>query len=220
MSSDMKFVGGIVVASVLLLAGIFVFSKKNSDANTDVAKHISASSLEDAGQMVRPDSYRKGNVNGKVTLVEFGDYQCPACKAAEPEVTKIVEDYSEKLNFVFRHFPLPSHSYSQVVATAVEAAGAQEKYWEMHSKLFETQDEWASASIGRIVDLMVGYATEIGIDAERFRTALVERQFDEKIGRDLADAEKIGVSSTPSFYVNGNKVDLSGLRQAIDNALK
>src|SRR5690606_4714485 len=91
-------------------------------------------------KLVREDSRKVGS--GEVQVVEFGDYQCPACAQVNPDVEKLKEEFKDDITFVFRNFPLPMHPNAQVAAEAAEAAGSQEKYWEMHNKLFETQDQW------------------------------------------------------------------------------
>ncbi|QQG50283.1 MAG: thioredoxin domain-containing protein [Candidatus Berkelbacteria bacterium] len=218
MSSDMKFVGAIVVVAVLAIVGFVIFGKNAK--TSDPAAQVEAAALTDAGQQVRPDSYKKGIENGKVIVVEWGDYQCPACQAADTEVTQIVSDFADRITFVFRHFPLPNHKFSQLTATAVEAAGAQGKYWEMHAKLYGNQEEWSTASTSKAVELFVGYAKDLGIDTEKFRADLVGRVYNDKIARDLADAAAIGVSKTPTFFVNSVEVGLDGLRTAIEEGLK
>lgn len=218
MSSDMKFVGVIVTVAVLAIVGFVIFGRKSTP--TDLAAHVEAATLQDAGQLTRPDSYRKGTDGAKVTLVEFGDYQCPACKAADPEVTALVKEYETRISFVFRHFPLPNHKFSQLAATAMEAAGAQGKYWEMHTLLYERQDQWSVLPTAKVVDTFVEYAKSFGLDTDKFRTAVTGRQFDDKIARDLADATALGVSKTPTFFVNGKEFQLTDLRKGLEEALK
>lgn len=218
MSSEMKFVSVVVVLAVLAVAAIAIFGRSSSVK--DPAAQIGPATLTDAGQLVRPDSYKKGTDGAKVTLVVWGDYQCPACKAAEPQISAVVNEFTDRISFVFRQFPLPTHKFSQLAATAVEAAGAQGEYWEMHDKLYALQDDWSTVSTQKAIDLFVTYASDLGLNTDQFRTAVTERQFDEKLARDLADAEALGVSKTPTLYVNGTEVDLSGLRAAIENALK
>lgn len=219
MSSDLKFVGGLVVFAILAIGGFAIF-QNSSKGGIDPARHVEASTLADAGQLIREDSYKKGLASSKVTLVEFGDYQCPACKAADSAVAKIVTAYGDRITFVFRHFPLSNHKFSQLAATAAEAAGKQGKYWEMHEKLYVSQDDWSVVSTTRAVNLLVGYAGDLGLNTDDFRKALTEREFDAKIARDLADDAALNLEHTPTFFVNGQVVELSGIQAALDAALK
>ena len=167
----------------------------------------------DGQSLVRDTSYMTGKKDAKVTIVEFGDYQCPACAAANPIVKKVLADYAgnQEVNFVFRHFPLDSiHANAHISAEAAEAAGVQGKFWEMHNLLYERQAEWST--LVAPLDTFVRYAGEIGLNVDEFRTAVDQRRFAEIIGTDYSDGEKIGVNSTPTFFVNGEK--LSGYQEA------
>ncbi len=118
---------------------------------------------------------------------------------------KLVADYGDKMQFVYRHFPLISiHDKAQITAEAAEAAGAQDKFWEMHDILFERQAEWNALPEAEIVDTLVGYAEEAGVpDVDQFRTDLEENTFEEKVTAQFEEAQQAGLSGTPSFIVNG-----------------
>ena len=113
--------------------------------------------------LVRSNNYMTGNKDAKVTIVEFGDYQCPACGAAHPIVKSVLEEYKDNtnVNFVFRHFPLDSiHPNAHISSEAAEAAGAQGKFWEMHNILYERQEQWSTLPDPLLA--FESYATEIG----------------------------------------------------------
>src|SRR5690606_29220292 len=117
----------------------------------------------DQSRLIREHNTMTGSLDAKVTVVEFGDMQCPACASAHPVVKQIINEYGDNpdFNFVFRHFPLSSiHPHAQISAEAVEAAGDQGKFWEMHDLLFTRQSEWASG--GNPLDKFVAYAGELG----------------------------------------------------------
>ncbi|MFH1834859.1 MAG: thioredoxin domain-containing protein [Methanobacteriota archaeon] len=137
--------------------------------------------------------------NAKVTIVEYSDFQCPYCSRVVPTVKKIEETYGEDVEVVFKHFPLAFHSYAKKAAEASECARDQGKFWEYHDKLFENQNKLDKDSLKK-------YAGELGLDANTFnkcldsgtKTALVENNFEE--------GKSLGVTGTPSFFINGQKV--------------
>lgn len=160
----------------------------------------------DSQSLVRDSSHMTGQVGAKVTVVEFGDFQCPACGAAHPVVKQIIEAYKDNpdVNFVFRNFPLDSiHPNAHISAEAAEAAGAQGKYWEMNNMLFERQDEWSTMSDP--LDTFVGYAQTLGLNTDTFRQAVSQRLYAEVIKADYADGQAATVNSTPTFFINGVK---------------
>ncbi len=169
--------------------------------------------------LARENSHRSGN--GTVQVVEFGDYQCPACAQAHPIVTRLQEEYQGKITFIFRNFPLSSHQNALPSAEAAEAAGAQGKYWEMHDKLYENQEEWSGT-----VDpasIFIGYATDLGLDIDTFKHDYGAKKYLDFISNDQTDGYKLGVQSTPTFFVNGKRqrsFDYDTLKNAIETELK
>ncbi len=163
----------------------------------------------DVSKLIRAQSEHTGNSSAKVTLVEFGDYQCPACKAAYPAVKRITDSYTPNpdFNFVFRNFPLPQHQNAQISAEAAEAAGAQGKFWEMHDALYENQAQWSDST--KPLDLFLGYAQKIGLDINKFKQEVESNKYADLISGDLQDGQDLGINSTPTFYLNGQQ--LTGL---------
>lgn len=169
-------------------------------------------------KLVREDSYQT-NKGAAVTVVEFGDYQCPACATAQPAVQRLKSEYGPKINFVFRNLPLDQHQNAQSSAEAAEAAGAQGKYWEMNDALYQGQSQWSNQA--NPVNIFVTLAQRLGIDVNTFRADIEAKRFADKIKRDLDDSNALQLSSTPSFFVNGTPVDdVGGLKAAIEAALK
>lgn len=165
-----------------------------------------------------------GNKDAKVVLVEYGDFQCPGCGSAHPAVKALSEKYEDQLAFVFRNFPLTSiHPNARAAAAAAEAAGLQGKYWEVHNALFENQDAWSSASASERSSVFAGYAQQAGLNQSEFATTLNERSVDinKKINFDIALGRKLGVSGTPTFYLNGKKLndDQFNSSEALEKAL-
>lgn len=195
MTQEGKIVLGVGLASLLLIFGaVFLLSKPGTTPP-----------VSDPGKLVRSDSHTTGSINAKVTIVEFGDYQCPACGVAHPEVKKILSEYNGKVSFVFRNFPLPMHINADIAAEAAEAAGAQGKFWEMHDMLYEKQAEWSEKSDARII--FSGYAKSLGLDTKKFEEAITKNAFQSTIQKDIEDGNTLGVNSTPTFYVNGVKAE-------------
>lgn len=174
-----------------------------------------------------------GNADSSVILMEYGDFQCPGCGAAHPQLKAISEEYSDKIAFVFRNLPLTSiHPNAKAAAAAVEAAGLQGKYWEMHNLIFETQSEWSTLGSQDRVDKFKEYAESINLDIAKFVSDIDSPAIKQKIAFDLALFGKTGLEqSTPTFILNGEKVsaEVSNdaaqangdmLRELIDSALE
>jgi protein-disulfide isomerase len=192
-SKESKVLVGVLVGIVAVMIGLFAVANSGSEP---------AKPTGDKTKIIRDNSYKTGS--GPIQLVEFGDYQCPACGAAYPNVKQLLKDYDGKITFYFRNFPLSTvHLNAMAGSNTAEAAGAQGKYWEMHDKLYETQKEWSIKSDP--TDLFVNYAKELGLDTDKFKTAINDKKYQTIIDQDVADGEAMGVNSTPTFYFNGVK---------------
>jgi Na+/H+ antiporter NhaA len=170
--------------------------------------------LVDLATDIDPDEdHIRGPDDAPVTLVEYGDFECPYCGRAEPNVRQLLADQGADIRYVFRHLPLSDvHEHAQLAAEATEAAGAQGKFWEMHDLLFDHQD----ALTGR--DLM-RYAEELGLDLDQFHDELKRHEHAPRVARDVESAELSGVSGTPTFFVNGQRhhgaYDIHTLKKAV-----
>jgi protein-disulfide isomerase len=158
----------------------------------------------------------QGRPDAPVTLVEYGDYECPYCGAAYPIVKQVQERMGERLRFVFRNFPIStSHPHAEQAAEAAEAAGAQRRFWEMHDLLYENQDRLEEADLR-------GYAERLGLDVEAFDRGLAEHVHAARVREDFMSGVRSGVNGTPSFYINGAKhndsYDLKTLLAALEQA--
>jgi protein-disulfide isomerase len=139
----------------------------------------------------------QGSPNAAVTLVEYGDYQCPFCGAAHGSVKEVQRVIGDDLLFAFRHFPLTQiHPLALPAAEAAEAAGAQGKFWEMHDMLFENQQHLEPP-------YLLQSASALGLDLERFASDLQSGRFEPKIREDFLSGVRSGVNGTPTFFVNG-----------------
>lgn len=199
LTGEAKALIGIGVVTVLLIVGAVYFLSKSPGPNSPDAE--STVPVEQS-KLIKEDSYKISTDSAKVTIVEFLDYECEACGAAYPIVEKVLEEYKGKVNFVVRNFP--NHTNSLSAAQAAEAAGEQGKYWEMYAKLFENQKEWAEQKTPQTEKFM-SYATQIGLDMNKFKEALDSKKFESKITTDKNEALSLGVDATPTFYINGLK---------------
>jgi protein-disulfide isomerase len=138
-----------------------------------------------------------GSHDATMTLVEYGDYQCPYCGAAHPSVKEVLRVLGDDLLFAFRHFPLSQiHQYAFQAAEAAEAAGAQDRFWQMHDLLFTHQDRLATPDL-------IGYAGALGLDVQRFVSDLESHRHAERIREHFMSGVRSGVNGTPTFFVNG-----------------
>jgi protein-disulfide isomerase len=172
---------------------------------------VSKERLEATASLVLPVGERdhaQGPPTAAVVLVEYGDYECPYCRAAEPIVEELQRLLGDQLRFVFRHFPLtPVHSHAQLAAEAAEAAGTQGKFFEMHKHLFEHQEALEDQDLMR-------YAAELGLDTARFRGELDGRVHASRVRDDFRSGIASGARGTPTFYLDGIRYDGPvGLRQ-------
>jgi len=150
---------------------------------------------------VNDKDHIQGNGNAEVTIVEYGDYQCPHCGAAHPILKKMMAELGSQIRFVFRNFPLSEmHEYARPAALAAEAAGQQGKFWEMHDAIYENQ-------LNLSTRLFIDLAEQLGLDIDNFKNAMQDQRLDEKVEGDFESGMMSGVNGTPTFFVNGEKFD-------------
>jgi protein-disulfide isomerase len=162
------------------------------------------------------DDPSRGSANAPVTIVEFTDFQCPACAAMHPVLEEVLKSYGDKVRFVVRDFPLSMHENARKAAEAANAANAQGKFFEYIALLFQRQKALDVPSLKK-------YASELGLDRARFDAALDRGVYAAEVKKDLEDGEMYGVGSTPTIFINGVQLRVlspEGLREAIDKAAK
>jgi Na+/H+ antiporter NhaA len=176
-----------------------------------------AQELIDLAEDVDPArDHIRGGADAPVTLVEYGDFECPYCGQAEPAIRELLADWGDDLRYVFRHLPLSDvHPWAQLAAEAAEAAGAQGAFWEMYDILLAHQGELTPRSLRH-------YAQELALDGERFAEELRRRVYTPRVSADVASADASGVSGTPSFFINGRRhtgvYDVATLSAAVRSA--
>ena len=150
---------------------------------------------------VTPRDHILGPANAPVTLVEYGDYECPHCGAAHPIVKLLMEHFGKNIRFIFRHFPLSQvHPSAQAAAESAEFAGAHGRFWDMHDGIYENQDRLG-------LPLLFALASALGLSEASLREALVNGTYAEKVKGDFLGGVRSGVNGTPSFFINGRRHD-------------
>ncbi len=143
--------------------------------------------------------------NEPLTIVEYSDYQCPACGYFHPIVEKLKEKYGDQIEFEMKYFPLNSHQYAALAARAAQSAKNQGKFYEMHSLLFENQDRWSSS--GSPSSIFVNYARELELDINQFKDDLNAAETQKVVMEQREEGRAAGVNATPTFFIEGEKVD-------------
>jgi protein-disulfide isomerase len=194
---------GVLAAAVfasLLAFGVFGIIRRLPPAMR--ARQIAGTTDEllDLSDEVDPDrDHIRGSEQAPVTLVEYGDYECPYCGQAEVVIRELLVSFGDDLRYVWRHLPLNDvHPNAQMAAEAAEAAAVQGAFWEMNDKLLEHQDELATPELARD-------AEELGLDVERFLDDLRRREHAARVAEDVATADASEVAGTPSFFINGRR---------------
>lgn len=159
--------------------------------------------------------------DGKVTFVEYLDFECAVCGVAYPVIEELRDEYAGKVTFVVRYFPIPSHPNSMTAAVAVEAAARQDRFVDMYEKVFETQDDWENQQQSQAPRFRE-YAADIGLDLTAYDAAVADPATQARVQADFDGGLAIGVTGTPTFFVNDVRIDAarpSDLRAALDAAL-
>jgi len=190
-----------MVAVAGIIAAIAVLAAGNDDEPSDAAAQDTGSAL------VRDDSHRLSDAGPDAPVfVEFLDFECEACGAAYPAIEQLREQYGSDVQFVARYFPLPGHFNAERAARTVEAAAQQGQFEPMYQKMFDTQQGWGEQEVP-LDDLFRSYAAELGLDMELFDAAYDDPATLARIQRDVADGKSLGVSSTPTFFLDGERLE-------------
>ncbi len=194
-TTEGKFLGSVGLIIAILL-GYYFYSTSATPATTTNTTPV----------VIGQTDHVRGAKDGKVTLVEFGDFQCPACASFEPILRQVMVDNKDILKFSYRHFPLTAiHKNALLASKASEAAALQGKFWEMHDMLFDKQDEWGEALNAR--EFIMLYATTLKLDINKFTTDLESKAIEDKILAEFKEGVKLGVQGTPTFFLNGKKIE-------------
>lgn len=163
---------------------------------------------------VGPRDHLRGPTDAPLTLVEYGDFECPFCGRAYPELKRLVTDLAPRLRLVFRHFPLrEQHPHAEHAAEIAEAAAVHGKFWEMHDLLYERQAALDDQHL-------LGYARELGLDPDEVRRDFAEHVHRARVREDFESGVRSGVSGTPMFFINGRRHDEPGDTETLAAALR
>ena len=187
------------VLTVLLFGGAIWYSSVAAERNNEgvtVTDHI------------------KGNPDAEVVLVEYSDFQCPACAAFQPVVADVLSEYGDEVRFEYRHYPLPTHPHALSASMAAEAAGQQDAFFAYHDLLFENQPTWSAAAVPETY--FVQYAEELGLDIEQFRRHLNSSLLRDAVLADRDEGRDRRVTGTPTFFLNGNRMEYSTYQGFVD----
>ncbi len=198
----------ILAAIVVVLGGVFLFTREEESGSSTAAS---------------PSNHVYGKADSSVQLVEYGDFECPACAAYFTVVQQIKETYQDKIGFQFRHFPLVQiHPNAMVASRAAEAAGKQGKFWEMHDLLYQQQNAWSQSQ--NATPIFEDYATQLGLNIDQFKADVAAQATLDTINADIREGQKSNISATPTFVLNGQKLEelqptYEALSKLIDEAL-
>jgi protein-disulfide isomerase len=191
-----------VALLTILVLGIFgaaIYSSKKNSTNTRRVANP---------KMIQTDDHVIGKADSKVYLIIYGDYECPACKAWEPSVVEIRDEYKDRVAFIFRNYPIQDkHLNARAAANAAEAANLQGKFWEMHDLLYAKYSEWTNASTLQ-QDRFEGYANQLGLNMDQFKKDYASTAVADHIDSDKNSGDDLGVDGTPTFFLNGEKINL------------
>lgn len=203
---------GTIVLSVLLIFGVsFLFAKKTQQSSAPVDRTLLETNLT---------LTQGATESAKVVVVEFSDFQCPACRAAAPVMAQLAQEFGSQTKFAFRYFPLEQiHANARSAAIAAQAAARQNAFWPYHDLLFSKQDEWSVITDKEALrKQFVSYAGSLKLNQDQFATDMANPQLEQLINSDQAMATQLKVNSTPTFFVNGVPTPVANLKSAIEQA--
>lgn len=187
-----------LVAAGILLFGLIVFGLEKLASQDEDLRTVTTQSSDS-------DTKIRGNKDAAVTLIEYSDFQCPACAAYEPLVRNLNQDFPDTLKIVFRYFPLTTiHKNAMISAKAAEAAHRQGKFWEMHDQLFEHQNDWAKTE--NPSDMFQMYARSIGLDMGKFNADMADVSIGDPVKADQQLGNDADIPGTPTFFLGGKKL--------------
>src|SRR3989344_2502400 len=181
------------IIAILIIGGtvfaLAMLPKKETGPNDQNNQTVELPAVSDADWIA-------GNKDSAVILIEYGDFQCPACAAYHPFVKKMLEENGQEFKFVYRHFPLRQHTQAKDASYAAEAAGRQGKFWEMYDMLYTRQNDWAGKTNAK--DIFLNYATSLGLNPGQFALDRDSSEVKNRAEKDTEDGLKVGINSTPS----------------------
>jgi len=199
----------VLFGTLALVAGVSIAFSRPSEA------------MANPEQVVGDARHATGSAQARLTIVEFSDLQCPACRLVQPTLAQLKARYPNDIRLVYRHFPLTSiHANAPAAAQLTEGAGSKGKFWEMHDLLFEKQAEWSGLAQSEVETKFVEYGKSLGFGAEEVKGWLTSKEFSAKVLQDISDGTSADVNSTPAFFLNGVKTDVQNLAGEVEKSLQ
>lgn len=196
----------ILAAVIIVLIGVFALTGNKSSNDSKSASGT-------------PTNHVQGEGKSGVTLVEYGDYECPYCGEYYPIVKQVQAEFNDQITFQFRNFPLTSiHQNAFAAARAAEAAGLQDKFWQMHDALYQNQNQWAQAS--NPTQYFNQYAQQIGLNDTQFKKDYPSTKVNDLINADMAAGNKLGINATPTFLLDGKQINVSASASSFETQIK
>lgn len=221
MSGNTKVMIGLLAVVLVALTAAVIYTRTSGTPTADGGTTPDAGAVSE--RLVRPESHRLNTAaDGKVTVVEFLDFECEACGAAFPGVERLREEYADRITYVVRYFPIESHFNAENAARAAQAAANEGRFEAMYLKLFEAQPQWGEQQVSAAT-LFEGFAQELGLGINRFRADVAAEETIQRVRAEREDGYALGVQGTPTFFINGSKFtgtpSYEGLKAAVDAAL-
>jgi protein-disulfide isomerase len=197
----------VIVVVILALVGVFALTGNKSDSSKSSSSHGT------------PTNHVEGQGKSGVTLVEYGDYQCPFCEQYYPVVKQIQAEFGDQISFQFRNFPLVSiHQNAFAGARAAEAAAMQGKFWQMHDLLYENQSQWSESSDPG--SFFKQYAQQLGLNVDQFQKDYASAKVNDAINADTAAGNKLKIQGTPTFFLNGKQINVTANAGSFEKQVK
>lgn len=203
---------GTVIGSVIIIVVVALLFSNSSPAPSGATV--------DQNTLTANALHVTGPAGAPVTIVEFSDFQCPSCRAAQPAIKQVLEQYPEQVRLVYRHYPLPQFTNSRQASAAAIAAAEAGKFWEYQELLYSRQDEWAPLTDrDSLKATLIAYAVELGIDSDAFTAKMETTEVAEQVQADAQLGRDMGVSATPTIFVNGIETPAPQLLSAVQGIL-
>lgn len=214
MNGNLKLLLATIAGTLLLIIGVSVMFSRTAAPETAPIVLSDTAVLTDGA-----NNLKGATESAKVTIVEFSDFQCPACRAAEPLIAQIVSANPDTVQVYYRHFPLINiHRNAVNAALAAEAAAEQGKFWEMHDALFLAQQDWANSSSAP--ETFAQMAQDLGLDRDQFMATFDSQETEDRVMNDLRVAETLNLSGTPTIFVNGEETSINQLNSKVQEILQ
>ncbi len=215
-----KFTAVAIAIIILCFGGLIIWSINNKAEHIDFSKYDANKVVEATDDNGLIGEHVRGKTDSKVIVLEYADMSCPGCASMMPRISKLYEEYGDRVAFIFRHFPLQAHQNSRSASAAVESAGYQDHYWEMLEALYSRRSDWLYATGQDRTNIYVKIFKEIAPDGDedKFRSDMNDSKIDKKISFDYnIGKDKSGVEATPAIFINGKAIDMTDKDKTFDD---